>query len=171
MGESKNGSLRVSFDRKLKLEFQGVEVTSDAGLLAYRELDEALGLSKLAETRLRDTRTGKNVRHRVGALFRQSVFSRLGGYEDVNDSDRLRFDPAMRAIVGARAFNRGAASCSEMAQFETQMLVTEENFRALETLSGEWIQRVHEQVGLPRLPGDMDSSEKPGAPRAGGPRV
>ena len=151
MGESKNESLGASFDRKLKLQFHGAEASYDAGLVAYRELDEALGLSKLAETRLRDTRRGKNVRHTVGALFRQSVFCRLAGYEDVNDSDRLRFDPAMCAIVGGRAFNRGAASCSEMARFETEMLVTEENFRALETLSGEWIQRVHGQVGLRRL--------------------
>ena len=114
MGESKNGSLRVSFDRKLKLEFQGAEVTSDAGLLAYRELDEALGLSRLAEMRLTDRRTGRNVRHTVGALFRQSVFSRLAGYEDlpapqsqqagVNDAERLRFDPTMPDYrqVGAR---------------------------------------------------------------------
>ena len=84
MGESQNGSLRVSFDPKLKLEFHRAEVTSDAGLLAYRELDEALGLTNLAEMRLRDARRGMNVRHALGALFRQSVFSRLAGYEDVN---------------------------------------------------------------------------------------
>ena len=44
MGESKKDALRVNFDNKLKLEFHGVKVTSDAGLLAYREIDNVSGL-------------------------------------------------------------------------------------------------------------------------------
>ena len=135
MGESRNGSLRVSFDPKLKMEFRGAEVTSDAGLLAYRELEEALGLTKLAEVRLRDARTGMNVRHTLGALFRQSIFSRLAGHEDVNDAEHLRSDPAMRAIVGGRVGKHGAASRSEMARFDTEILSADENLRALQRLS------------------------------------
>ena len=54
------------------------------GLLAYRELDDALGLSTMAGETLADARTGKNERHALVALLRQSVFGRLAGYEDVN---------------------------------------------------------------------------------------
>ena len=79
MGESKAGVLRLDFDRRLKLGFHGSKVTSDAGLLPYRELDDAVGLSEVAGDVLTDTRRGKNGRHGLVGQFRQSVFGRLGG--------------------------------------------------------------------------------------------
>src|SRR5450759_2135420 len=108
-GESNDGALRLDFDRRLMLQFRGSVVTSDAGLLAYRELDEALGLSAMAGEMLADTRTGKNGRHALVGMLRQSVFGRLAGYEDVNDADRLGRDRAMRWIVGGKAVMRDAA--------------------------------------------------------------
>ena len=93
-GESDRSPLRPCFDRRLKLEFHGSRVTSDAGVLAYRELDDALGLTALAGDVLADSRTGKNGWHGVVGLLRQSVYGRLAGYEDVNDADRLGRDPA-----------------------------------------------------------------------------
>jgi Transposase DDE domain group 1 len=54
--------------------------------------------------------------------FRQSIFGRLAGYEDGNDAERLRHDPAMRWIVGGKAAQRSAASPSQMGRFETQWL-------------------------------------------------
>ena len=136
MGESKDGVLRLDFDRRLKLEFHGSKVTTDAGLLAYRELDDALGLTLMVGDELVDPRTGKNGQHAMKGLFRQSVFGRLGGYEDVNDADRLGRDPAMRWIVGGRAVAKAAASTSQMGRFETEFLATDENLTALTGLSG-----------------------------------
>src|SRR3982751_5872862 len=103
MGDCPTEPLRPQFDRRLRLEFHGANVTSDAGLLAYRELDDALQLTDTAADVLQDTRTGRNTRHGLAALLRQSLFSRLAGYEDLNDAQRLRVDPAMRTVVGGRA--------------------------------------------------------------------
>jgi len=106
MGEGGSSDLRVRFDARLRLELQGAKVTSDAGLLAFRELDEALGLSHLAQSMLAETRTGRNVRHELVPLLPQSVYSRVAGYEDTNDAERLAQDPAMRVIVSRRASDK-----------------------------------------------------------------
>jgi hypothetical protein len=140
-GEAPEGILRLDFDRRVTLHFRGSVVTSDAGLLAYRELDDALGLSELAGEHLADDRTGKNGRHALVGLLRQSVFGRLAGYEDVNDAERLRHDPAMRWIVGSNAAKARAASSSQMGRFETQWLAASANLSALANLSGNWIDR------------------------------
>src|SRR6201981_1161038 len=141
--KSADGVLRRDFDRRLTLQFRGSVVTSDAGLLAYRELDDALGLSVMAGEMLADARTGKNGRHALIGLLRQSVFGRLAGYEDVNDAERLRHDPAMRWIVGGKAARGSAASPSLMGRFETQWLAAPENLSTLADLSGQWIDLVH----------------------------
>ena len=130
-------------------------------MLAFRELDDALGLTKLAASRLTECRKGKNTQHALVALLRQSIFGRLAGYEDVNDAERLRLDPAMRALVDHGDASRYAASTSEMARFETKLLATEENLQALGGLSGLWVDRVHERTALKDLVLDMDSSESP----------
>ena len=92
-GEANEPPLRPTFDRRIKLEFHGAKITSDGGLLAYRELDDALGLTDMVITKLLDGRRGKNTRHKLSGLFRQAVFGRLAGYEDVNDAGAARPRP------------------------------------------------------------------------------
>ena len=103
MGDAKKDALRVGFDSRLKLKFLGSQLTTDAGLLAYRELDEALGLTAMSADVLTDLRQGSNKQHLLVPLLRQSIYSRLAGYEDVNDAERLAVDPALRHVVGGRA--------------------------------------------------------------------
>ena len=143
------------------LEFHGSKITSDAGLLAYRELDDALGLTEMAEGVFQDSRTGKNGWHGMTGQFRQSVFGRLGGYDDVNDADRLGRDPAMRWIVGGKAIERQAASTSQMGRFETELLATDENVEALVDMNGVWIDKVHDRHPPKMIILDMDSSVSP----------
>ena len=70
MGESISSPLRLQFDRRLRLEFHGATITSDAGRLASREMDDALGLAEMATAHLEESRTGGNVQHQFAALVR-----------------------------------------------------------------------------------------------------
>ncbi len=160
-GEGQELPLRIAFDRRIKLEFHGARITSDGGLLAYRELDDAVGLTATAASALAEGRRGKNIRHRLLGLLRQAVYGRLADYEDVNDAERLARDPAMRAIVGRQGIDRPAASTSQMGRFETDWLATEPNLAALADLSGDWIDRVHGRRSPDGIILDMDSSESP----------
>jgi hypothetical protein len=117
MGDAKKNELRVGFDSRLRLKFLGSQVTTDARLLAYRELDEALGLTEIAQDAFKDSRLGSNKQHGLSPLLRQSIYGRLAGYDD----ERLCVDPAMRHVVGGRASQpeKQAASTSEVVLAET----------------------------------------------------
>src|SRR5260370_35065843 len=108
-----------------------------------------------------DARPGRNGRHALVGLLRQSVFGRLAGYEDVNDAERLWHDPAIRWIVGGPAAHSNAASASEMGRFETQWLAAPANHSALADLSGQWIELVHGRRPPRGIVLDMDSSVSP----------
>ena len=160
-GESESSRLGLDFDRRVKLEFQGCRISSDGGLLLFRELDDACGLLEFAGTKLHDPRRGHNRLHCVKALLRQSVFGRLAGYEDVNDADRLWRDPVMLQIVGGRAVHHQAASASQMGRFETDVLARDENHAALADLPGQWIDQFNSHAPLKFIVLDMDSSVSP----------
>ena len=144
-GADKSGDIRLGFDRRVRLEFHGSKISSDGGLVLFRELDEVPGLHDIAGGVLKDTRPGHNRLHSLVGLLRQSVFGRLAGYDDVNDADRPALDPVMRQVVGGRAVDATAASASRMGRFETEVLATTDNRTALTDVSGHWIDRVHER--------------------------
>ena len=146
---------------KVRLDFRGATITSDAGLLACRELDAALGLTETANDYIHESRSGRNVQHRLLPLLRQSVYSRLAGYEDTNDAERLAQDPAMRVIVGWQGTDKQAASTNTMSRFETEVLTEEENLDGLARLNVEWVDRAMAQTSHQRVILDMDSSESP----------
>ena len=161
MGDATSGPIRLSFNPQLRVEFGGATVTSDAGLLLPRELDERPGLGALIERHLTDPRTGRNFQFALPDLFRQSIYSRLAGYEDTNDAERLGEDPPFRMLASRKRRERSVALTSMLHWFETEVLAEERNYEGLAHLDTELVQRAAARSRTRRLSLDIDSSESP----------
>jgi Transposase DDE domain group 1 len=161
VGETLNRPFQLAFNSALRVDFQGARVTSDCGLILVRELDERLRLSALIERHLSDSRRGKNVQLPLSDLLRQSIYSRLAGYEDVNDAARLAQDPTFRLIGSRKIWERGAALTSRLQSFETEVLTQEENLAGLAALNRELIAKAEAIDSPRRVVLDMDSTEIP----------
>jgi Transposase DDE domain group 1 len=85
--------------RSLRVDFSGGQITSDAGLLPVRAFDERYSLTRRLAELLDDPREEERVRHSSVSLFRQRVYQLIAGYEDANDADRLRHDPAFQILA------------------------------------------------------------------------
>jgi hypothetical protein len=160
VGEKPNQPFQFLFNASLKVDFQGSRVTSNGGLILVRELDERLGLSELIDQHLTDSR-GKNTQLPLADLLRQSVYSRLAGYEDVNGAERLSQDPTLRLIGSEKIWDRGAALTSRLQSFETEVLAQDQNLAGLEAINRDLIARTESVDSRKRVVLDMDSTEIP----------
>jgi hypothetical protein len=160
MGEKRMTPFQLCFNGFLKVDFQGSRVTSDGGLILVRELDEHLGMNQLIEQHLTDCR-GKNTQFSLTDLLRQSVYSRLAGYDDVNDAERVSVDPTFRLIASEKIWDRGAALTSRLQSFETELLADEENLAGLAAVNRGLIAKAEAIDSTQRVVLDIDSTEIP----------
>ena len=121
---------------------------------------ERLGVGELVERTLIDPR-GRNTQLLLADLLRQSAYSRLAGYEDVNDAERLSQDPTFRLIGSEKIWDRGAALTSRLQSFETELLAEEENLAGLATINRELIAKAEAIASPQRIVLGMDSTEIP----------
>lgn len=126
-----------------------------------REVDERLGFGDLIAQYLTGSRRGKNTQLPLADLLRQSVHSRMAGYEDVNDAERLSQDPAFRLIGSEKIWERGAALTSRLQSFETELLAQEGNLAGLAAINRELIAKAETIDSPQRVVLDMDSTEIP----------
>ena len=124
-------------------------------------MDERLGFGDLVAQHLTDSRRGKNTQLPLADLLRQSVYSRIAGYEDVNDAERVSQDPTFRLIGSEKIWDRGAALTSRLQTFETEMLGEEENFAGRGRLNRALIGKAEAMDSACRAVLDMDSTEIP----------
>jgi hypothetical protein len=124
-------------------------------------LDERLGFGDLIAQHLTDSRRGNNTQLPLADLLRQSVYSRIVGYEDVNDAERLSQDPTFRLIGSEKIWERGAALTSRLQSFETEVLGQEENLAGLAVINRELIAKAESLGFSQRVVLGMDSTEIP----------
>ncbi|MFC1895610.1 transposase [Thermodesulfobacteriota bacterium] len=102
-GEAQEQAIRPDFDRSIFIDFAGAKITSDAGFLLMREIDQRFGIIESGCSHLVDERADSHKKHTFEQMIRQRVYQMGAGYEDCNDADYLRIDPACSAIVVARS--------------------------------------------------------------------
>jgi hypothetical protein len=124
-------------------------------------LDERLGLGQLIRKNLTDASHGKNTQLPLSDLLRQSVYSRLANYEDLNDAERLSQDPTFRLIGSEKIWEHEAALPSRLHWFETEVLTQSANLHGLATMNRELIARVEGQEWSWWAVLDMDTTEIP----------
>jgi hypothetical protein len=161
VGDAASSPIRLSFNPQLRVDFRGATVTSDAGLLLPRELDERFGLDALIERHLTDPRTGHNRQFPLADLFRQSIYSRLAGYQDTNDAERLAEDPTFRMLASRERRDTSVALTSTLHWFETDVLTEERNYQGLAHLNTALIEHASTRSSTRRVTFDIDSSESP----------
>lgn len=125
------------------------------------ELDERLGFGELIAQHVTDSRLEKNTQLPLASLLRQSVYSRIAGYEDVNDAERFSQDPAFQLIGSEKLWERGAALTSRSQSFKKELLTQEGNIAGLASINPELIARAETIESPQRAVLDMDSTEIP----------
>jgi hypothetical protein len=135
----------------------GGALTSDAGALLLRQLDERLGLTRRLAECVLDRREPSKVRHEVLSLLRQRIYQIACGYEDCNDADHLRADPALKLAVGRAPTEGDLASQPTLSRWENR-IGWRECWRISEALLGCYLQQ-HRRQPPRRLVLDVDATD------------
>jgi len=158
-GEERTNEIRCRFNPSIGINFQGVKISSDTGILLLREIDERFGITSSLEGILQDSRNVSQTQHSCTDLLRQRVYQIAAGYEDCNDANELRKDPALCLALGKN--NAYAASQSLLSRFENKILGNRHGLQALDGVLERSIDPLLKREGKARLILDLDSSEDP----------
>lgn len=121
-GGKERDTIRPEFDRSIMIDFQGAKITSDTGFLLLRAIDERFGILGPIEREFEDARSWVHLSHTQLQMVRQRVYQIAAGYEDYNDADFLRIDPALRLAIG-KGDETGAGQ-SRLSKLENEVLGT-----------------------------------------------
>ena len=121
-GEKKNDAIRPGFNKSIFIDFTGAKITSDAGFLLMREVDQRFDIIQSGCKLLDDTRSVSHKKHSFEQMIRQRVYQITAGYEDCNDTDLLRIDPALRLSLDKG--HQSGAGHSVMSRLENEILGT-----------------------------------------------
>ena len=127
-GEERTNGIRCRFNPSIGINFQGAKISSDTGILLLREIDERFGITSALEGMLQDSRNVSHTQHSCTDLLRQRVYQIAAGYEDCNDANELRKDPALRVSLWTKTtlMRQASHSCQDL---KTKYWVTGRDFK------------------------------------------
>ena len=158
-GEAQNRIINPEFNRSIRIDFLGAKITSDAGFLTLREIDERFKVMAPLGGDVDDPRSPIHIRHSMVELIRQRVYQMAAGYEDCIDADQLRIDPALRLAIGKG--HKKCAGQSMMSTLENDYLGNGQGLMALEKALVRSADALLRRKSKRRLIVDFDSTEDP----------
>jgi hypothetical protein len=158
-GEAKNEAIRPNFNPSISIDFAGAKITSDAGFLLMREVDQRFGIIQSGCHYLKDKRSASHTRHTFEQIIRQRVYQIAAGYEDCNDADLLRIDPALRLALGKE--HQSGASQSVLSRLENDILGSTSGQEALDAMITKSTDALMKRKNRNRLILDVDSTVDP----------
>ncbi len=159
VGDKQTGAIRPEFDRSISIDFRGAKITSDTGFFIMREIDQRFNILSAAASQIDDPRSPRHTDHSLLQLLRQRVYQVAAGYEDCNDADHLRVDPALRLALGKE--HESGAGQSALPRFENNILETRQGLKALENAISRSVNTLLRRRNKRRLIIDVDSTEDP----------
>jgi hypothetical protein len=158
-GESQKEAIRPDFNRSIMIDFQGATISSDTGFILLREVDERFKIINPIKDCLEDLRSPAHTKHALVQMVRQRVYQMAAGYEDCNDADFLRIDPALRLALGKD--HRLGASQSMLSRLENDVLGNAMGLEALDGALTRATDTLLKRKNKKRLIIDLDSTEDP----------
>jgi hypothetical protein len=158
-GESQKEAIRPDFNRAIMIDFQGATISSDTGFILLHEVDERFKIIDPMKDCLEDLRSPTHTKHALVQMVRQRVYQIAAGYEDCNDADLLRVDPALRLALGKD--HRLGASQSMLSRLENDVLGNAVGLEALDGALTRATEALLKRKNKKRLIIDLDSTEDP----------
>jgi hypothetical protein len=161
MTECITKQLTFSFIKKQKvtLDFEGGEITSDSGLLLVRQADNSLGLVAGLRGCIEDHRDDRYTDHDLETLLRQRIYQIVAGYEDCNDANVVRKDPALKTACGRKLSDENLGSQPTLSRMENS-LTNQDLYRAGEYFVDLYIRRKRKRRPK-RIILDLDGTDDP----------
>ena len=161
MSEKNFTTISPEFDKSVKIDFTGETVTSNAGVMMLAELDGKLGVIGGIASRLSDPRNPDFTVHSMRGLLAQRLFCIAAGYEDGDDADDLRRDPAMRSATGRKKEDAVLASQPSISRLERNLLLIGGNLDVIKVSNLDVAIMYYKMKGAKHIWLDVDSYESP----------
>ncbi len=158
-GESWKEVVRPDFNQAIRIDFQGAQITADTGFLLLRGIDDRFRIIAPMEECLEDLRSSTHTKHSLIQMVQQRVYQIAAGYEDCNDADFLRIDPALRLALGKD--HQAGASQSMLSRMENEVLGQGAGLEALDGAVTRSTDALWRRKNKRRLIIDLDSTEDP----------